>query len=121
ILEAAVSNMDGTREFSAAPWDFSMGRLSPGGEIVVPSIALDSCIYGEKRFHPPEVIKIDVEGAELEVLLGGSRTFTEFHPLVFLEVHGTQLHADCRDFLTAKGYRVEERYGQIRGAWEPTV
>jgi len=36
ILETAVCNMEGTRRFSAASWDFSMGRLSPEGEILVP-------------------------------------------------------------------------------------
>jgi FkbM family methyltransferase len=121
IVETAVSNRNGTRPFSAAAWDTNMGRLSFDGEILISSITLDSCIYGEKRFLPPNIIKIDVEGAELEVLEGSSRTLTEFHPMIFLEVHGTQLHADCRAFLIAKGYHVDEGYGQLIATWKSST
>ncbi len=117
ILETTVSNTDGTRRFSAATWDSSMGRLSPNGELLVPSTTLDTCVYGEKTLRPPGIIKIDVEGAEWEVLQGANRILAEFHPAVFLEVHGTQLHADCRDLLAVKGYRVEEAYGRLTATW----
>jgi FkbM family methyltransferase len=78
-----------------------------------PSTTLDNCIFGELRFRPPDVIKIDVEGAELEVLQGASRAISEFHPTVFVELHGTELHADCHNFLVAKGYKVEDAYAQL--------
>ena len=119
IFETAVSNTEGTRPFSAAGWDASMARLSSDGDILVPSTTLDSCIYGENGLCPPDIIKIDVEGAELEVLEGASRTLTEFHPKMFLEIHGTQLHADCRTFLLAKGYDVEEGYAELTATWGP--
>jgi FkbM family methyltransferase len=118
ILETAVCNEVGTRPFSSAAWDSSMGRLSPDGEISIPSTTLDSCIYGEKGLHRPDIIKIDVEGAEFEVLRGASRALTEFHPTIFLEIHGAQLHADCRAFLLAKGYCVEEGDGNLTATWK---
>jgi FkbM family methyltransferase len=117
ILETAVCNKEGTLPFSAAAWHPSMAHLSPDGEISVPSTTLDSCIYGGKGLRPPNVIKIDVEGAEFEVLEGASRALAEFHPTIFLEIHGTQLHADCRASLLANGYRIEERYGQLTATW----
>jgi FkbM family methyltransferase len=117
ILETAVCNREGTRPFSAAAWDSYMGRLSPDGEILVRSTTLDSCIYGVKGLRPPDVIKIDVEGAEFEVLEGATRALTEFHPTIFLEIHGTRLHAECRALLLAKGYRVEEGDGQLTATW----
>jgi FkbM family methyltransferase len=113
VLEEAVCNQEGTRSFSAAAWESSMARLSPDGEIRVPSTTLDSCIYGERRLRPPDILKIDVEGAELEVLEGSHRALAEFHPAIFLEIHGTQLHADCRAFLSKKGYHLDEAYGQL--------
>lgn len=113
ILEKAVCNREGTVPFSAARWNSSMARLSPEGEILVPSTTLDACIYGEMSFRPPDIIKIDVEGAELEVLEGANRALTEFHPKIFLETHGTQLHANCRAFLMGKGYTIEEQNGQL--------
>ena len=116
ILETAVSNQQGTRRFSAASYDFRMGRLSPDGEREVPSVSLDSCVYAERALRPPDIIKIDVEGAESEVLEGASRTLAEFHPAVFVEVHGPQQHADCRAMLAANGYHVEEEYGWLTAA-----
>ena len=95
-----------------------MGHFSPEGEMLVPSTTLDSCIYGEKGLRPPSVVKIDVEGAELEVLHGASRALSEFHPKIFLEIHGTQLHSDCRAFLTARGYSIEEGYGRLTATWK---
>jgi len=121
ILEAAVCNRVGTRPFSGTAWESSMGHLSPDGEILVPSTTLDSCVYGEKGLRPPGIMKIDVEGAEFEVLEGADRTLTEFHPMIFLEIHGTQLHADCRAFLLAKGYSVEEGYGQLMATWRSST
>jgi FkbM family methyltransferase len=121
VLDAAVSDSDALRRFSTKCWDFSMGRLSEQGDVEVATVTLDSCIYREKGLRPPDTIKIDVEGGELEVLQGATRTFTEFHPVVFLEVHGRQLHVDCCTFLVAKGYQVKEGYGQIRAVWRPTT
>ena len=113
VLAEAVCNEEGTHSFSAAACDSSMARLSPDGEIRVPSTTLDSCIYGAKRLRPPDIIKIDVEGAELEVLEGSHRALSHFHPTVLLEIHGTQLHSGCRTFLSKKGYHIEEAYAQL--------
>jgi FkbM family methyltransferase len=113
VFEEAVCNEEGTRRFSTAASDFCTARLSPDGEIRVPSTTLDSCIYGAKRLRPPDIIKIDVEGAELEVLEGAHRALAEFHPTIFLEIHGTQLHAECRAFLSKKGYQIAEAYAQL--------
>ena len=41
----------------------------------------------EEGLEKPDLIKIDVEGFELNVLDGGSRTL-ERHPALFLEMHG---------------------------------
>jgi hypothetical protein len=95
-----------------------MGHLSHDGELEIPSVTLDSCIYGKEKLRPPNVIKIDVEGAELNVLRGASRGLTEYHPSLFVEVHGSDQHHACRDFLGAKGYRLKEEYGRITASWE---
>jgi FkbM family methyltransferase len=120
VLESAICNKEGTLAFSAADWHPSMTRLSPKGEITVPSTTLDICIYGEMRLRPPNLIKIGVESAEFEVLSGATRGITEFHPAIFLELHGPELHRDCRDFLVAKVYSVEEGYAQLKAKWKLT-
>ncbi len=47
------------------------------------AITLDSIL---EEFPAPNVIKIDVEGAEYEVLLGAKRVLTEYKPLMIIEV-----------------------------------
>ena len=111
VFGQAVCNEEGTRSFSAATMESPMAHLSPNGELLVPSTTLDSGIYGPRRLGPPDIIKIDVEGAELEVLQGSHRALAEFHPTIFLEIHGTQLHADCRAFLSRMSYHLDEEYG----------
>ena len=53
----------------------------------------------------PGLLKIDVEGAELEVLRGASRLLAERHPHVVLETHGREVEAACIGLLRDHGYR----------------
>jgi FkbM family methyltransferase len=53
----------------------------------------------------PQFIKIDVEGAELEVLLGMSRVLKEFQPALFIEVHTGVQPAALLNVLDAAGYQ----------------
>jgi len=89
-------------------------RLSRDGELRVPSTTLDGCVYGNKAPASPEHHKkIDVEGAELEVLKALIGPSPQFRPAIFLEIHGTQLHAKCRAFLAKVGYHIDDAYGQM--------
>lgn len=117
VIEKAVCDQAGSLAFSAAGWNPSMARLSSDGEFMVPTTTLDACVYGSDALRPPDVLKIDVEGAELQVLQGGLRAISEFHPAIFLELHSAQLHNDCRAFLLDKGYGVEEGYGRLTARW----
>jgi methyltransferase FkbM-like protein len=96
-----------------------MVRFAPDGDLPVSCVTLDECIYGERKLRPPDVIKMDVEGAEVLVLQGATRALSEYHPSLFVEIHGTEQHRDCHDFLTSKGYRLKEAYGRIMATWEP--
>jgi FkbM family methyltransferase len=66
-----------------------------------------------------DLLKIDVEGAELEVLEGGKAMLGKFRPRVFLEFHGTL--TGSIEWLRDHGYRVQrkqddpwtERFGWI--------
>jgi FkbM family methyltransferase len=59
----------------------------------------------------PKVIKIDVEGAEIDVLRSGEKVLERAKPVLFLEQnHGTEL-AVCANFLKRFGYRVAEVLG----------
>jgi hypothetical protein len=39
------------------------------------------------NFHPPAVLKLDVEGSELAALQGGMRLLAKHRPAIFVEVH----------------------------------
>lgn len=49
------------------------------------------CIDDIDDIYSPDLIKIDVEGHELQVLLGSMETITEYKPIIFYEAHGTDL------------------------------
>ena len=54
-------------------------------EYGVPSTKLDKYVE-EKGIEKVDIIKIDVEGAELDVLNGGAKTIERFRPTVLMEV-----------------------------------
>jgi hypothetical protein len=57
------------------------------------------------RFGQPDVVKIDIEGGELDALHGGLRTLTEHRPHLIIETHSAELEHDCGQFLVSCGYR----------------
>lgn len=74
--------------------------------IDVPVNTLDA--YLEEKGWRPAVIKIDVEGAELEVLRGAVNTLRVTRPTVLVEVHGWEeaSTADVREFFSNVGYQI---------------
>jgi FkbM family methyltransferase len=52
----------------------------------------------------PNVMKIDVEGAEREVLSGAVETLRTARPVVLLSVHSDELHTQCTAQLRSLGY-----------------
>jgi len=58
------------------------------------------------RISRPNLIKIDVEGAELEVLQGASGVLRSFHPLIFLEAHSAMLEKSCVQMLLDLDYEI---------------
>jgi len=59
----------------------------------------------------PDVVKIDVEGAEEAVLEGSRRVVEEVRPALLVATHSRALQVACRDYLEAAGYKVESLSG----------
>ncbi len=64
----------------------------------------------QSQLPPPDFIKIDVEGLELDVLRGAVRTLQSYRPTLFLEMHGNTKAEkltkvkEIVQFLDAAGY-----------------
>lgn len=103
VIDAAVAREDGEAHFQAAESRCER-RLSATGTIPVHTVALDSLI-SQGSIRPPFVMKIDIEGGEVECLWGAAETIKRFFPTIFLATHSPELYATCTGMLSDWGYR----------------
>jgi FkbM family methyltransferase len=64
-------------------------------------VAIDDLVV-EGRVRPPQLVKIDVEGAEIDVLTGMRRTIEEHRPAIVCELHDTA--AEFVELMDGLGY-----------------
>ncbi len=112
IVSGAVSSSVSLAEFSIASrgrasnfLTYVGGRSQTGGErgrLRVSTFPLDSLL---EYFRPPTLVKIDVEGAEVDVLRGSSRLLYEARPVLYLEV-GESAAPECRSILERANYNI---------------
>ncbi|SRR6266498_3423253 len=98
VLPAAVGHECGRQSFCMGG-NRSTGHLGPG----TAQVAVITLDFMYQKFGAPEVIKIDVEGAEYLVLKGGERCLAG-NPIIFLATHSTALTEKCSRLLTSAGY-----------------
>jgi FkbM family methyltransferase len=104
VYEAAVAERSGTAQFEEAS-STSKGRLGSGGTLSVRTVALDDLVQ-RGELPPPDLLKVDVEGAELAALQGARKTLIRSHPVIFLSTHGSEVHRECCRFLESIGYKI---------------
>lgn len=111
IRQEAAGRIDGTVVFRSSAFP-TTGKLeevqkvqhgeTSGSAVDVSMRSLDSIVAeGEST---PDFIKMDIEGGEVECLLGASRLLAQQRPLLLIEVHAT--NQQVHDILTAANYRV---------------
>jgi len=66
-------------------------------------ISLDDVAFGSDAFVP-DLVKMDIEGAELEALKGASRLLKTRKPHLIVEVHSKDLELACGGLLLDAGY-----------------
>lgn len=99
VLELAVSDHEGTARFETRTGS-GVGHLADDGPLEVKLTTLDSL----RDLPLPNVMKIDVEGAEVGVLTGAKSLLERARPIIFLSLHGDDLKARCMEMLAKLGY-----------------
>ncbi|PYU03548.1 MAG: hypothetical protein DMG33_16500, partial [Acidobacteria bacterium] len=77
---------------------------STANTIEVKAIALDDFSRGHL---PPTLIKIDVEGAEADVLGGSEEVFASARPVLICEIHHERAAEEVTQWLRERGYTFE--------------
>ena len=70
------------------------------------SISIDATVRSH-ALPQPDVVKIDVEGAEVQVLRGMEHTLRGAHPRLILEVHSEELERESAEMLRDWDYQTE--------------
>lgn len=103
VLSMAIENNFGS--FSAAPEANPNSR--PGSTtrgFTVPVLPLDEVLQSHHADEPVSLLKIDVEGMEIEVLRGALRTIEQWQPLVACECFDRSEFSRVEAFLSPRGY-----------------
>jgi FkbM family methyltransferase len=114
VVDKALSSQTGTAQMFVSPWSAFHSLNVEGatkqdnhgaeaGEMEVQTITLDEFLQGD-GVRAPDLLKIDVEGAELIVVQGMAETLRTAQPLLLVELHDTKL--DYIEFVDSIGYRV---------------
>ena len=115
VVSAAVSNQDGTIRFQRSTGD-GPSRMSgmvirdnlpaaKESEIVCcPAVSLDGF---SSSHRPPTLVKIDVEGAEIQVLEGARSLLETKKPVLIIEVHHQKDLPAVHSILSGLGYALE--------------
>jgi len=109
VCEDALSDNNGIARFDRGP-SRSEGKLTSNGQIEVTTRTLDDLIEKEK-LPLPDCMKIDVEGAELQVLLGAKALLSRASPIIFLALDNPNDHRHCCELLKALDYKLEPLNG----------
>lgn len=103
VIQAALSDTTGLAAFQKAA-SSSMGHLSDApGNYLVPTFGADDFIarIPESR---PDLIKVDIEGAEVAFLKGAFALLERSGPALLLSLHGDVERRDCQEILRTRGY-----------------
>ena len=123
VLSKAASDQVGELSF-AKPENPLMGGIDTyveGEKITVETTTLDELI---KQYPAPDLIKIDVEGAEVEVLMGAQELLSSPHaPHLLLSLHGEVQRTKCQEILSDHGFEMtsHKSFEQMLVAHKPVA
>jgi FkbM family methyltransferase len=111
VFQSAVSDQSGFISFSLGAHS-SMGKIESDSTYKIPSIAIDEFLAG-LSVAKPDLLKIDVEGAEALVLKGAAKFLSKERPEIWLALHGKKAMSDCTELLRSFGYSLYRLDGSL--------
>jgi FkbM family methyltransferase len=116
VVEAAAWNCTGSVSFVRSDRNISpdrgTGHVTADGNslgiVKMAAIALDDFI---QKSAPPDFIKCDVEGAEVEVFNGAAKLLASRRPIIVCEIHTEEAGRILRSKLAHLGYSVVDLDG----------
>lgn len=104
VFDVAVSDKTGEAAFDLGA-STSMGHLAETGEIKVKQVRLDDMV-ASGEIKPPDYMKVDVEGAEYDVLNGARVLLAQYKPVIFLDTHNREAHNATTKLLNELDYEI---------------
>src|SRR5579884_4218264 len=97
VFEVAVLDRCGVARFDEERGT-ATGKISDSGALTIQTVSIDQLV-DEGLVPTPDVIKIDVEGAEMDVLRGAEAVLRENGPAIFVATHSDSLRESCCELL----------------------
>ena len=102
VLDLAASDCEGVTQFAVSD-DPKLSKITAAGDITVRTTSLDRLMA---ELPLPDLIEMDIEGAEYAALRGAEQTLRKSSPVIFLSTHGPEVHRACCELLRSLGYRL---------------
>jgi FkbM family methyltransferase len=109
LVEKAISNRTGMIAFSAMgelTSKVSAAGLQGPSDILVPCVTIDDLLADIPGASRVSLVKIDVEGHEVEVLEGANGLLSSTRPAVVVEVHAARGLRKCIELLERHDYQL---------------
>jgi len=120
VYPVAIGSSDGISSFKSGQ-SSSTGALSDTKtQFRVACFTLDG-LLARHSFPVPDVIKVDVEGAESAVLEGARHLLRDHSPTWFIALHSAEQKRFCARLLEDAGYRIAGLNGDSYDSGDPTA
>jgi FkbM family methyltransferase len=110
LVDRALSDESQRTQFhiGESTWSGSLirdHRDNYNADFSIVTATLDELVFRD-HYPPPELIKIDVEGAEVQVLRGGTKVLQCYKPTLIIEVHYVETGEQVVSLLRQIGYDI---------------
>jgi FkbM family methyltransferase len=102
VRGVAVSDVTGVARMRTGHSNLEW-KLAPEGDTEIETVTLDE-LWNAGALPRPDLVKMDIEGAEAAALAAATRLVAEARPVFVLSAHGKEQYERCRWQLGLAGY-----------------